>query len=82
MKPRDLLAKRTRGSSKRRNTPPGGFKSGVPLREGSKRGLAQGDEYVVFDIVEKPVAIPKDYDPHADAVAEAPPADLIKPSLS
>jgi hypothetical protein len=44
--------------------------------------LAQGDEYVVFDIVENPVAIPKDYDAHADAVAEAPPADLIKPSLS
>jgi len=53
----------------------------VPLREGSNRGLAQGDEHVVFDIVEKPVAIPKDYDAHADAVAGAAPSLIIWSTL-
>ena len=68
MKLRGFLVKQTRESSKRRNTPPGSINGGVPLREGSKRDLARGDGHVVFEVVEKPVAFPKDYDPHADAV--------------
>ena len=82
MKLHGLLAKRARGYSKRKHTPPGSFNGCVPLREGSKSGLAQGVWVYVFEVVEQPVALPKDYDPRADAVAEVSLANLIAPSVS
>jgi hypothetical protein len=53
---------------------------GIPLREGSKRELAQGVWARRIRSCRKTRALPHDYDPHADAVTEAPIADLLEPS--
>src|SRR6185295_9348919 len=78
VKSRGLLERRASGYSKRKNTPPGSFEDGVPLREGSKRELAQGVWARRIRSDRKPAALPKDYDPDAEAVAEVPLADLLE----
>lgn len=61
---------------------PGASTGVCPFVKALKAGWPKAYGYIVFEVVEQPVALPKDYDPHADAVAEVSLANLIAPSVS